>query len=76
MIPLQVSWGVSLPQDSTEDRIMTRYRVAQGVLLLCVVAAPFLKAFLVRRGMSSRLAYASGFTLLAFAAIVVRLSRG
>lgn len=55
---------------------MTRYRIALGFLLLCLVAAPFLKAFLVRRGMSSRLAYASGFTLLAFAAIVVRLSRG
>lgn len=55
---------------------MTRYGVALGLFFLCIAVAPFLKEFLVRLGIRSRLAYASGFALIAIGAIVFRFARG
>jgi hypothetical protein len=55
---------------------VTRYHVAQAFFLACVAAAPLLKAFLVRRGTATPLAYTCGFALLAVAVLTVRLARG
>ncbi len=54
---------------------MTRYHLALAFLFVCVVVAPFFKAFLQRSGVSTPFAYVGGFAVLAVGVIVLRVAR-
>ncbi len=54
---------------------MTRANLGVVWLFLCIMAAPFFKLFLERRGVSTAVAHIGGFALLGIGALALAFMR-